>query len=337
MEFRDVSAVPAKHMNHGPKANWRKTARVAFLVLATQVAVTATPQPAPGLAAADSAPPAQIVFLGTGYPRPDPQRQGPALAVVVRGKAYLVDAGVGLVRQAQAAADRGIDALQPNKLDIAFITHLHSDHTLGLPDLILTPWVQQRTFPLELFGPSGIGKMAGNILKAYEKDIHIRVSGLEGDNPTGYIVHAHRVRAGLVYQDPNVKVTAFAVKHGTWREAYGYRFDTPSKSIVLSGDTAPADSVVDACQGCDVMIHEVYSGSGGVPGKDPDAWMKYMAAFHTSAQELGKIATRARPKRLVLTHYIFLGPSDEAEMVGTIKREFKGEVFVARDLDVITP
>lgn len=281
----------------------------------------------------------QIVFLGTGTPRPDPQRQGPSLAIVVNGKAYLVDAGVGVVRQAQAAANLGIDALQPGNLDIAFITHLHSDHTLGLPDLILTPWVQQRTLPLELYGPKGTDAMAANILKAYKKDIQIRLYGLERDSASGYKVNVHQVKPGEVYRDANVKVTAFAVKHGSWPEAYGYRFDTShNKSIVCAGDTRPAESVVEVCNGCDVLIHEAYSGFGAVPGKTADAWMKYMAFFHTSAQDLADIAARARAKTLILTHYIFLGSSSEADMANTIKKKgYKGTVIVARDLDIITP
>jgi ribonuclease BN (tRNA processing enzyme) len=279
----------------------------------------------------------QIVFLGTGTPRPDPQRQGPALAIAVGGRAYLVDAGTGIVRQAEAAANRGIEALQPSKLDIAFITHLHSDHTLGLPDLILTPWAQQRTVHLELYGPGGIDGMAASILKAYEQDIGIRVHGLEQESSTGYKVNAHPVRPGLVYQDSSVKVTAFAVKHGSWPEAYGYRFDTAGRSIVCSGDTRPAESVVEACNGCDVLIHEAYSGTGSVPGKSVEAWMAYMRSFHTSAWELAGIATRARAKTLIITHYIFLGDSNETDMVKTIRQGFGGTVILAHDLDVIAP
>jgi len=168
----------------------------------------------------------QIVFLGTGMPRPTPDRQGPALAIVVDGKAYLVDAGVGLVRQANAACIAGVSALKVEDLHIAFITHLHSDHTLGLPDLIFTPWVMGRKLPLELYGPSGIKEMAAGILKAYEQDEDIRIRGLEGANTNGYKVNAHEIKPGVVYQDGAVKVTAFPVEHGSWREAYGFLFET---------------------------------------------------------------------------------------------------------------
>ncbi len=201
-----------------------------------------------------------VVFLGTGTPRPDPNRQGPSLAIVANGKAYIVDAGTGIVRQAAAAYRNGIKALLASQLDIAFLTHLHSDHTLGLPDLILTPWVMHRTVPLQLYGPAGTQAMADNIEKAYTEDIQVRIEGLEHQTTTGHQVVVHEIQPGVVYQDTNVKVTAFAVAHGSWKEALGYRFDADGKSMVISGDTRPVDSVAEACDGCDMLVHEVYSG-----------------------------------------------------------------------------
>lgn len=273
-----------------------------------------------------------VVPLGTGMPRPDPQRQGPSLAVVVNGKAYIVDAGVGVVRQAAAAYLRGIAALQPNKLDIAFLTHLHSDHTLGLPDLILTPWVMHRTAPLQLYGPAGTREMAENIEKAYAEDIRVRIEGLEHQTTTGHQVIVHEIEPGVVYHDENVKVTAFAVKHGSWKEALGYRFDADGKSIVISGDTRPVDSVVNACDGCDVLFHEVYSGT---PASAEDA--AYFSSFHTSARELGEIAAKAHPKLLVVWHYVPLRETSQADMIREIREQFHGSIVVANDLDVISP
>jgi ribonuclease BN (tRNA processing enzyme) len=277
-----------------------------------------------------------VVFLGTGMPRPDPQRQGPSLAIVANGKAYIVDAGTGIVRQAAAAYERGIEALRPNALDIAFLTHLHSDHTLGLPDLILTPWVMHRTEPLQLYGPVGTRAMAENIEKAYAEDIEVRIEGLEHQTTTGHQVIAHEIplptKPVQVFADENVKVTAFAVHHGNWKEALGYRFDASGKSIVISGDTRPVDSVVRACNGCDVLIHEVYSGA---PGNAESA--AYFSSFHTSAKELGEIAAKARPKVLIVWHYVPLQGTDETQMVEEIHENFHGPVIVANDLDVISP
>lgn len=275
-----------------------------------------------------------VVFLGTGMPRPNPERQGPSLAIVANGKAYIVDAGVGVVRQASATSERGFPALQASNLDIAFLTHLHSDHTLGLPDLILTPWVMHRTVPLQLYGPVGTQAMADNIEKAYAEDIDIRIHGLERNSTTGHQVVVHEIQPGVVYQDANVKVTAFAVKHGSWKEALGYRFDADGKSIVISGDTRPANSVVDACNGCDVLIHEAYAGSAG----DAES-AAYFSAFHTSALELGDIAAKAHPKLLVVTHYVSLGKpgEDDAHLTNEIHEKFHGQMIVANDLDVISP
>jgi len=278
-----------------------------------------------------------VVFLGTGTPGPTPNHQGPSLAVVAGGKAYLVDVGVGVVRQADAAFMNGVKALNPRGLSIAFVTHLHSDHTIGLPDLILTPWVMGRAAPVELYGPPGISAMADNILKAYAEDIHIRTTGLEQANLTGYKVNAHEVQPGVAYQDANVKVTAFAVRHGSWPLALGYRFDAGGKSIVISGDTAPAESIVQACDGCDLLVHEVYIGLPTSTVHPPDHWTQYMATFHTSAVQLTDIATRARAKTLATTHLAYMGGSTEADLVAALKSGYSGTVVVAHDLEVVTP
>ena len=270
-----------------------------------------------------------VVFLGTGMPRPDPTRQGPSLAVVVNGTAYIVDAGTGVVRQAAAAFSRGISALQPNTLDIAFLTHLHSDHTLGLPDLILTPWVMGRVTPLHLYGPTGTRAMVDGLEHAYAEDIDLRINGLEHSSKTGHQVDVHEVRPGVVYQDSNVKVTAFAVQHGSWKEALGYRFDADGKSIVISGDTRPTESVVQACNGCDLLIHEVYSLERGENA--------YFSSLHTSAVELGDIAARARPRLLVITHYVGGVKPNPAQMLQEVKQKFSGPTVIANDLDVIAP
>ena len=282
----------------------------------------------------------EIVFLGTGNPVPNADRQGPSLAIIVNGKAYLVDAGSGVVRQANSAFQRGIPALRPTDLDIAFLTHLHSDHTLGLPDLIFTPWISERTKPLRLYGPEGTKEMAAHILEAFREDIQVRTGGLESANTTGYKVDAHDVQPGNVYQDGNVSVKAFLVKHGSWKEALGYRFDAGGKSIVVSGDTSPAESVVENCAGCDALIHEVYSGRAPNPGKPSmsvEQWMKYESAFHTSAPELGEIAAKAKAKMLILTHWTLLGNAKEDDMVREIRQKYSGPIVIARDLDVVVP
>jgi ribonuclease BN (tRNA processing enzyme) len=287
-----------------------------------------------GFATAQNIPPAahtQVVVLGTGTPEPYPDRSGPAVAIVVNSAAYLVDCGPGVVRRAEAAEQNGIKALNVKNLKIVFITHLHSDHTLGYPDLIFTPWVLHRRVPLQAYGPRGLRRMTDHILKAWQQDIRVRTTGLEEADRTGYKVEVHEVSPGVVYQDQNVKVTAFPVKHGSWKQAFGYRFDTADRSIVLSGDTAPTDAVVNACNGCDVLLHEVYNIKGAEMREEH--WKEYFTAFHTSPEQLGEIAARAHPKLLVLYHQV-LEHLPEQDLVEQVGRYYKGKFVSAHDLGV---
>jgi ribonuclease BN (tRNA processing enzyme) len=273
----------------------------------------------------------QVVMLGVGNPNADPQRSGPAVAVVTNGVAYLVDCGPGVVRRAAAAEKNGIAALSVTELKTVFITHLHSDHTLGYPDLIFTPWVLGRSEPVNAYGPRGLRDMTRNIEKAWKKDIAVRTRGLEQANHTGYKVVVHEIAPGVVYRDANVTVTAFLVKHGIWDQAFGYRFDTKDRSVVISGDTRPVDSVVDACHGCDVLLHEVYNPRG--EELKAEHWKEYFHEFHTSPEELGEIARRAHPKLLVLYH-LSMEKLPEEDLVEQVRQAYAGKMAVAKDLDV---
>lgn len=275
----------------------------------------------------------RAIVLGTGTPNADPDRSGPAVAIVRGTHSYLVDAGPGIVRRASAAARQGATALQMPRLHIVFITHLHSDHTAGLPDLILMPWVLDRTDPLEVFGPPGIKEMVDHLLAAYDADIHNRLDGLQPSNKTGIKVNVHVVKPGVVYRDSIVTVRAFEVPHANWEHAFGYRFESPQRSIVVSGDTRASDSVVKACHGCDVLVHEVYSAERYKTLSA--AWKAYHKSAHTSTTELAAIAGRARPKLLVLYHQIWWGPTDDDLLVKEIHAAgYAGTVVSARDLGV---
>jgi len=270
----------------------------------------------------------RIVFLGTGTPIPDPERSGPAVAVVAGTQAYLVDAGPGVVRRAAAAADRTqIHALRPSALTFLFLTHLHSDHTLGYPDLIFTPAVVGRGKPLEVFGPKGTQEMTDHLMAAWKKDMDVRINGLEHGNANAYKVNVHEITPGVAYKDGNVTVKAFLVKHATWDQAFGYRFEAAGRSVVISGDTAPTASLVEAAKGCDVLVHGVYCTQSGQEGGPA-----YKAA-HTSAAELADIARQAKPKLLVLYHQLFSGCS-EATLLQQVQQGYAGAVVSAKDLDV---
>jgi ribonuclease BN (tRNA processing enzyme) len=270
-------------------------------------------------------------MLGTGNPSADPERSGPAVAILANDRAYLVDCGPGVVRRAAAAEKNGIAALKAKELKIVFITHLHSDHTLGYPDLIFSPWVLGRQEPLEAYGPRGLKRMTGHIEKAWREDIQVRQRGLEQANADGYKVHVHEIRPGLVYRDANVTVTAFPVKHGIWKEAFGYKLETRDRRIVISGDTAPTDEVVKACDGCDVLLHEVYNPHG--EELKEEHWKEYFRTFHTSPGELGEIARRAHPKLLVVYHQS-LEKLPESDLIEQIGREYSGNWVSAKDLGV---
>jgi len=283
-------------------------------------------------------PKTMIVMLGTGTPGPDPDRSGPATAIIANGTPYLIDFGPGVVRRAAAAFRQGVKAFGfgATKIRTAFLTHLHADHTIGLPDLILTPWIMGRRQPLAIFGPEGLKAMCDHVLKAWKLDIDNRVNGAEKLCAAGCKVNVTEIKPGLIYQDMNVSVTAFPVRHGDMTDAFGFKFRTPDKSIVISGDTAPTETIVEHSGGCDVLIHEAYSQHTHyrVSGK----WKAYRRKYHTSSIELARIATRAKPKLLLLYHRASPGgsalPNPEHVLLDEIRRAYKGNVVVAHDLDV---
>ena len=273
----------------------------------------------------------QVVVLGTGTPNPDPERSGPAVAVIRKGTAYLVDAGPGVVRRAAQAERNGIAALRADRLGVVFLTHLHSDHTVGLPDVIHTGWVRERKGPLQLFGPPGTAAMAEHLTEAYRADIDNRLQGLQPHTDSGWMVVAHESSGGVIYRDSNVTVTAFRVPHDGWTVALGYRFETSDRVIVISGDTRPSDAVVRACAGCDVLVHEVYS-QAGFATRTPE-WQRYHADAHTSTRELAELASRAKPKLLVLYHQLYWGTTDE-DLLSEMRKGYSGAVVSARDLGI---
>ena len=274
----------------------------------------------------------QVVTLGTGTPNPDPERSGPATAVVVHGVAYLVDAGPGVVRRAAQAARTGIPALAAARLNIVFLTHLHSDHTAGLPDVIHTGWVANRERPLRLIGPPGTAAMAEHLTEAYRADIDNRLHGLQPHTALGWKVEATDVRGGEVYRDSNVTVTAIPVHHDGWEVALGYRFQTRDRIIVISGDTGPVDALAAACNGCDVLVHEVYAVKGFL-SRTPE-WQRYHRDAHTSTTELAALAVKARPKLLLLTHLLLWGVATADDLLAEIRAGYAGPVVAAKDLGV---
>ena len=278
----------------------------------------------------------QVVFLGTGNPNPDPRHQGPSLVVIVNEIPYIVDFGVGLVRNAASLTPQfggSIHALRARNLKLGFLTHLHSDHSLGYPDLILTSWVMEREDQFVVYGPNGTKELTDHILKAYQVDIQYRLDGLEPINQKGWQVIVHEITEGTIYADDLIIVEAFLVSHGSLKNAFGFRFTTPDKKIVISGDTAPCDNILKFSQDADILIHEVYSHKG-FSLKD-ETWQQYHRTHHTSTLQLGELARAARPGLVVLYHTLFWGAS-EAEVLAEVQSVYEGDVILSSDQLVIT-
>ncbi len=269
-----------------------------------------------------------VVLLGTGTPRPNVAASGPATAVVVGSRTFLFDAGSGVERQLSAAH------LPINGVTALFVTHLHSDHTLGLPDLIFTSWVMGRRSALAAYGPHGLRAMTDHIIAAWSEDIAMRTNGLEHEVRDGYRVAVHEIGAGIVYDSAGVRITAIPVLHGDWKEAFAYRIDTPARSIVISGDTRPSAALAKAAKGVDILIHEVYPESRIAPENRPggEDWPSYLRAFHTSDVELGRLAANAAPKLLVLHHIVRSGASDDEIVAGVRRGGFVGKLVIGVDL-----
>jgi ribonuclease Z len=239
-----------------------------------------------------------------------------------------------VVRRAAAAFDKGVRGLAVESLRRLFITHLHSDHTVGLPDLIFTTWVQGRRTPLEIVGPAGTKAMADHVMMAWQVDIDVRTKGLEGRQRT--VVNARDVTTpGLAFEDANVKVTAFHTKHGEYPDALGYRFVTADRTIVISGDTNPSPALIEHCAKCDVLIHEAYAED--YRPADVASWVEYRGKYHTTTTQLAEIARQSQPKLLVVYHR-GVGPKgreiSEQQYLAEIQRTYSGKVVIARDLDI---
>ena len=273
----------------------------------------------------------KLVLLGTGTPFADPTKSGPSLAIVVNNTSYIVDAGPGLVRRAAEASKLGFPSLEAAQLKTLFITHLHSDHTIGLADIILTPAVLDRNAPIRIYGPVGSKKMTDDLMTAYKEDIAIRINGLEKGDAIAYQVYTNEIKEGQIYKDSNLTVTAFNVQHGQWDNAFGFVFQTKDKKIVISGDCTYSENLIKYAKDCDILVHEVYSDAG--LKKRTQRWQDYHSTFHTSTYQLADIANQVKPKLLILNHQLTFGTSLQS-LLDELKSKYAGPVVNGADLDV---
>ena len=277
----------------------------------------------------------KLIVLGSGTPNPDPNRAGSAYAVVVNETPYLIDFGPGVIRRAASLSPPWggkIEAMTVKNFEHAFLTHIHSDHSAGLADLLLTPWIMGRDKKLNLYGPKGLEQMASSTLEAFEDDINYRIYGTQPSNKIGYKFNFYLLTEGLIYEDENVSVEAFKVPHGGFDDAYGFRFTTEDKVIVFSGDTGPSKTLEKFAAGADILVHEVYSNAGFL--KKTKDWQIYHKGHHTSTFEVGEIASRAKPKLLLLSHILFWGSTTD-EILKETQSTYKGEIKIAEDLMII--
>jgi ribonuclease BN (tRNA processing enzyme) len=273
----------------------------------------------------------KLILLGTGTPFADPTKSGPSLAIVVNNTSYIVDCGPGVVRRAAEASKLGFPSLEAAQLKTLFITHLHSDHTIGLADIILTPAVLDRNAPIRIYGPVGSKKMTDDLMTAYKEDIAIRINGLEKGDAIAYQVYTNEIKEGQIYKDSNLTVTAFNVQHGQWDNAFGFVFQTKDKKIVISGDCTYSENLIKYAKDCDILVHEVYSDAG--LKKRTQRWQDYHSTFHTSTYQLADIANQVKPKLLILNHQLTFGTSLQS-LLDELKSKYAGPVVNGADLDV---
>lgn len=275
----------------------------------------------------------RLILLGTGGgPRPRKVSSAAAQVILSNGAAYVVDCGDGVARQLVTA---GVPLTQLRSI---FITHHHSDHNADYGNLMLLAWTAGLRTRVDTWGPPPLQRMTRLFFEMNAYDIETRIAD-EGRPPLATLVHVHELRkGGLVMQDDNVKVTAALVHHPPVTPAFGYRFDAADRSIVISGDTTPTESLIELAQGADVLVHEALY----VPAVDrlvarvPNApqLRRSILSHHTSAEDAGRVAQQAGVKMLVLSHLV---PADDPEIseqmwIDAARKHFDGEIVVGKDL-----
>lgn len=274
----------------------------------------------------------KVILLGTGTPFASPTQSGPSTAVIVDDVSWIIDAGPGVVRRASAAHVAGEQALAQPNLSRLLITHLHSDHTLGLPDIIYSPWTLDRVDPLQIWGPPGTKNMAHHIEKAYAADLETRLAGAEPALENGWQTGVTETTGGIIVQSASLTIEAIPVCHGDWDVAFGYKFTHDNKTVVISGDTTYCPALEAASQGANLLIHEVYD-SDALAKRKPE-WQNYHSKAHTAGEDVGRLATNAGVNTLVLYHQMPFSGSKEA-ILEQIASTYSGPTIWGEDLMVI--
>lgn len=271
----------------------------------------------------------KVTLLGTGGPLPSLERFGPSTLIEAGGRAFLVDAGRGSLQRLAEVGVRWAD------VEGVLLTHLHSDHIVGFPDLWLTGWLVRpgRSQPLSVWGPPGTGSMIEHLREAFAFDIRMRQTD-DGASAQGAQVRAAEVLDEVVYDSGGVRITAFSVDHAPVEPALGYRIDHAGRSVVVSGDTRVSENLIRHATGVDLLIHEVASRESFVRAGVPEERARAVVARHTSPEEAGHVFARTRPRLAVYSHIIHAIATDEDLVPGT-RREYPGRLEVGVDRMVI--
>jgi ribonuclease Z len=265
----------------------------------------------------------KVTLLGTGTPLPIMDRFGPSILVQAGGQSLLFDAGRGCLQRL-----RQVNLAYKN-LNALFITHLHSDHIVGFPDLWLTGWlVSERKVPLDVFGPSGTADLIKHLQLAYAYDLKMRV---EDDKMAeeGSKLLVTEIQEGTIYEKNGVKVIAFNVDHYPIVPAFGYRIEYNGHSVVLSGDTRYSENLIRYAAGTDLLIHEVAMAPDTISKSDP----KYhILAHHTTPEQTASVFNQVKPKLAAYSHISKLYGMTEQEILKRAKSTYSGPLIMGEDL-----
>ena len=262
----------------------------------------------------------QVSLLGTGLPFPNPRRCGPGYAVRAGAHNFVVDCGSGIVHR---MVELG---LMPNEVDHLFITHLHSDHFIDLGHFIVTRWMMSDDRPWHIYGPEGTRTMVGQLLDLLRPDLELRmrIRKVPREMPD---IRVRELTEGPALDVDGVAVTAFDVAHYPLEQAFGYRFETRDRRIVLSGDTSPCENLVRHAHRADILIHECVQYDKWI---SPQIDHSHTPLAHTSPERLGLVARDAAPGLLVTTH--MLPDSEPDELREIIRRDYAGPLAIGEDL-----
>ena len=279
-----------------------------------------------------------VTLLGTGTPQPSIERFGAATLVEAGGRHFLFDCGRGA---AQRIWQQGIPL---GKISQVFLTHLHSDHVVGLPDLWLTGWLGtnfgRRTTPLDVYGPEGVVKLTEGLTHAFAWDIAVRSPGNTQPDSSS-ILRPQTIREGIVYDRDGIQIIAFRVDHASnIPEAYGFRLDYQGRAVVISGDTRYSENLIRHAEGADVLVHEVVVANAQLLSSSP--MVRMIQGLHTTPEDAGRVFTAVSPKLAVFTHLVLLPNTPDAaptlmqDLVTRTRTTYAGDLEVGEDLMVIS-